>query len=1120
MKKKILGILVCMLMIAAAVLPVAGFKNIDDNDVEDEAYHSTVANSLLRMTTCDTWDLRCSFDVEAASGAAGNAGAEFDGTYFYSTRWASNLLHQYDKNGVLLKEFSIPGVSGLRDLAWDGDYLYGGAASNTIYCFDPISETLITTIASTEVVRSIAYDSDNDAFWVNDMDNDITLVDRSGNILDTILNTISLYGSAYDNECPEGPYLWIFSGTSPGGGCQIEQYHIPSHTLTEVSHSVSGDLGGGIAGGLWFTTEYDEGFGILGGLMQGDVVNDIMFCYEICGTPSYVPGEAVVGFYGPLPYLYQDISYKIASKYDINLKDTNDDLCAAVYTGVDDEILIQMLEDPDVKYAGRNYIATHCKTPNDPSFPVQWGPKRIKVEAAWDLITDSTVKVAVVDTGIDYTHPDLDFNYATGGYDWINGDTDPKDDFGHGTHCAGIIGAEGDNGIGIAGVVWKLEIMAEKVLGADGSGSYWAVAQGITHACDQGAKIISLSLGGSSDSITLHQAILYAYNNGCLIVAASGNDGGPPISYPAKYPEVIAVGATDSSDNLAYFSSYGIEQELVAPGRSIYSTMPTYHVTLNDYGYSQNYDYLSGTSMACPHVAGVAALVWSINPVLTRDQVRCILRGTAEDLGTTGWDQYYGNGLVRADNSVSEAYSMFSISVNPAYQQILAGTDITFNFNVPLSYGTGTLISLVLDEPSYPLNPDLTCLINPDTGIPTFSGTVKITASPSAAFITNVLRLKATYTMGGCTFVRHSNFFTVANAVNPVDDIWIKTSPVDTGATNPRLGQLWTSPWIWSIPSIPILGHTNQLEVKVGNLNTATAVGPVTVQAWYNNYPSFIPIINFPTLGSQTITSIPAGGSQTVTFSWPLPWGYSHHICMCAQAWRPGIESFDPAFNIYYNNNIASHNFGPVYAPSPYTTTFTVENPTETTYILTYCMTPPNNDWAVDLCLPSTYQNGSVITRIMIPPGEQRNLTLTILMPPGEDSGFVDIIYSIEGYEDLYPNVYTFEVIQDKIPPVLETIRPKGIYLFDKQIIPFPFDLALVIGAVTITADASDGESGISKVEFYVGEELIGTDYEEPYECLWKNASGLFARYSIKAKAYDHAENSISSKEIKVWRFF
>ena len=107
MKKKILGILVCMLMIAAAALPVAGFKNIYDNDVEDKAYHSTVANSLLRMTTRDTWDLRCSFDVEAASGAAGNAGAEFDGTYFYSTRWASNLLHQYDKNGVLIKELRL-----------------------------------------------------------------------------------------------------------------------------------------------------------------------------------------------------------------------------------------------------------------------------------------------------------------------------------------------------------------------------------------------------------------------------------------------------------------------------------------------------------------------------------------------------------------------------------------------------------------------------------------------------------------------------------------------------------------------------------------------------------------------------------------------------------------------------------------------------------------------------------------------------------------------------------------------------------------------------------------------------------------------------------------------------
>jgi thermitase len=292
--------------------------------------------------------------------------------------------------------------------------------------------------------------------------------------------------------------------------------------------------------------------------------------------------------------------------------------------------------------------------PNDPYWSSQWGPQKIGADWAWNTtVGNSSVLVAVVDTGIDYTHPDLAANYVTLGYDWANNDTDPKDDFGHGTHCAGIIAAVLNNSVGIAGLA-QVRIMAEKVLDSWGSGYWDWVASGIAHAADMGANIISMSFGGYSDSELVHEAVKYAYDKGVLLIAAAGNDNTNTKSYPAAYDEVVAVAATDQYDNEAWFSNWGDWIELAAPGVSIYSTMPTYHVTLNDWGYAMNYDYLSGTSMACPHVAGVAALVWSRYQSKTRDWVRQWLRYTADDLGDPGFDVYYGYGRIDARKTVEQ----------------------------------------------------------------------------------------------------------------------------------------------------------------------------------------------------------------------------------------------------------------------------------------------------------------------------------------------------------------------------------------------------------------------------------------------------------------------------------
>jgi len=298
---------------------------------------------------------------------------------------------------------------------------------------------------------------------------------------------------------------------------------------------------------------------------------------------------------------------------------------------------------------------------------LDWGVDDVDAEEVWGGAEDAVdvipgnvagqgVKVAIIDTGIDYTHPDLDDVYA-GGYDFVANDNDPKDENGHGTHCAGIVAAE-DNGEGVIGVAPKTAIYAVRSLDAYGSGSISDIVAGIDWCIDNGMDVISMSLGGSSSDSTLEDAVNRAYNAGIVVVAASGNDGQRAISYPAKYANAIAVGAIDSNHNLASFSNYGPEQEVVAPGVDIYSTMPTYTVTLNYWwygGHSKNYDEMSGTSMATPMVAGVCALILSANPNLSPGEVRTILHDTAVDLGPAGWDEQYGYGNVDALAAVNSA---------------------------------------------------------------------------------------------------------------------------------------------------------------------------------------------------------------------------------------------------------------------------------------------------------------------------------------------------------------------------------------------------------------------------------------------------------------------------------
>jgi len=317
------------------------------------------------------------------------------------------------------------------------------------------------------------------------------------------------------------------------------------------------------------------------------------------------------------------------------------ELNAVVVSASDpDRFMEEVSQCPGVKFVERDIhvyaLETSPYVPDDNRYAEQWGPEAIGAEYAWEIEQGgSSVIIAIIDTGVDYTHPDLG-NYIAGGYDWVNNDDDPRDDHGHGTHCAGIAAATINNTLGIAGIS-QSAIMAEKVLDSDGSGTSSITAEAVRHAADNGADVISMSLGAAESTHIMEEACWYAWEKGCILVAASGNDGATRVSYPAAYDTVIAVGSVGKTGSRSTFSNYGTNLDLVAPGESILSTTP-----------GNAYSQKSGTSMACPHVSGVAALLLSHYPGMSSLEVRDRLTETADDLGSPGKDTLYGYGLVNA----------------------------------------------------------------------------------------------------------------------------------------------------------------------------------------------------------------------------------------------------------------------------------------------------------------------------------------------------------------------------------------------------------------------------------------------------------------------------------------
>lgn len=304
-------------------------------------------------------------------------------------------------------------------------------------------------------------------------------------------------------------------------------------------------------------------------------------------------------------------------------------------------------KNPHFNFVENNFIASTAQVPNDYYYNFQWHIPKISAPDGWNITTGSTdIPIAIIDSGVDPTHPDLSGKLLQG-YNFLNESFDTHDVLGHGTAVSGAAGAISNNYTGVSGIAWDNPIMPLVVLNSSNYATYYDIARAITYAVDRGIRIINISIGGSSSSSTLQNAVNYAWNKGAIIFASAMNNATNIPYYPAACNNVVAVSATTLDDTLASFSNYGSWIDISAPGVSIYTTTN-----------GSSYGYKSGTSFASPISAGLSALILSANPTLTNQELLNIIKNNADDLGEEGYDIYYGWGRINVFKSLLSAINL------------------------------------------------------------------------------------------------------------------------------------------------------------------------------------------------------------------------------------------------------------------------------------------------------------------------------------------------------------------------------------------------------------------------------------------------------------------------------
>jgi len=597
---------------------------------------------------------------------------------------------------------------------------------------------------------------------------------------------------------------------------------------------------------------------------------------------------------------------------------------------------------PDVEFVGYNYYVYALDTPNDPSFNKQWplhnsGPLTdgflpdadIDAPEAWDTFTgNGNTVIAVVDTGVDYNHPDLAANIWTNpneiagngldddnngyvddvrGYDIYNDDNNPYDDNSHGTHSAGIAAAVGNNGVGIAGVNWRAKIMPVKILSASGGGTIYELEEGLYYAADNGANVINMSLGGTCGTSwnIIQDAIDYAVSKKILLVAAAGNYYHPYIYCPAAMAGVMAVAATTSADERASYSQYGPEMDVAAPGGHIglyptelrvYSTLP-----------GSSYGYKYGTSMATPHVAGLAALLWDYAPTLYHTDVESIIEASADDIAPTGWDQYTGSGRINADRALK---SLGSLQTSPPQLNFLfddiGPNAVTQTIQIASQDSTNVTWSAVVS----PTVPWLSLAATP-------AGSISIASSPVDLTMTAIR--PAGYGVFSTTVII-SGF----NASG--DSLGSRTSLVQVTNTD-KLERLYFPMILKNMAYFPdilieeLVASSDGVTVTLKNSGLAASEKGFWIDVYFD--PNQIPQLNQPwdTIASDGVVwgvteSIPVGSHLTLTCDGPYFFPeLSSSLPLPAGATVYGLAdsiNFDTDYGAIRENNEENNLYGPV----------------------------------------------------------------------------------------------------------------------------------------------------------------------------------------------------------------
>lgn len=359
---------------------------------------------------------------------------------------------------------------------------------------------------------------------------------------------------------------------------------------------------------------------------------------------KFVPDELLIQFYAGVS---KDISDEVLRGQGVSEADEIQSIRVKrikVPEQALEQVMAALAKNKHVKFVEKNYIADPVAIPNDPSFPVQWHLSKIFAPQGWDVSTgQSLVKIGIADSGVDPAHPDLASKLLPG-YNFYDNNTDTQDVYGHGTQVAGSAAAIGNNGVGISGVAWNNGIVPLRVTDTSGYAYSSTMANAVTYCADHGIRVVNLSFAGTSSSATVQTAIDYAWKKGTIVFAAAGNSASSVTNYPAGYNNVVAVSATTSTDTRASFSNYGSWITVAAPGSGIYTTSR-----------GGGYASVSGTSFASPITAAVGALVLSVNQSLTAQQVVDIIKQSADDLGTSGFDQDFGYGRVNVAKALAAA---------------------------------------------------------------------------------------------------------------------------------------------------------------------------------------------------------------------------------------------------------------------------------------------------------------------------------------------------------------------------------------------------------------------------------------------------------------------------------